>query len=314
MTSRRILPAVVAAIVYFLLDASEAFAWGPAMHVSLATEVLRQGAMLPAAIAGLITRYASDYIYGNLAADVVFAKRLSRIKQFCHHWSTGFSILDRAQDDRQRAFAYGYLSHLAADTVAHGKYVPRQVAVSATTVNFGHLYWEVRADLAVGPNYWLQVNRVVRGDFQPHHELLETLLTDTFLPFQANRGIFTGMSRLTSMPSWHRTVEAWGRRSRLELPTSLVEAYRAESLERIRCLLCNQERSPVLQEDPNGTAALEYLRLHRRQLRHLRRRGLPHAHTVWETASAYAPAPWLPVPPAPALPPPTTPLLPAGNS
>ena len=290
MRSRNLLAAVVAAVVYLLFDTDVALAWGPGVHVALASEVLSRAAWLPAAVAGLITRYGRDYLYGNLAADLVFAKRLSRVKQFCHHWSTGFTVLDRARDDQGRAFAYGYLSHLAADTVAHGKFVPHQIAVTRTTVSFGHLYWEMRADVTVGSAVWQQVDEALTGDHDDHHALLAELLTDTFLPFDANRQLFTGLNRLVGRKSWQRTMSMWERRSRHDLPSTLLDGFLAESLDRTMCLLTSLCRSPVLSEDPNGTAALAYLRAHRRQLRRLRRRGLPPGQRVWETAASYAPA------------------------
>jgi len=43
-----------------------------------------------------------------------------------------------------RAFAFGYLAHLAADTVAHNYFVPRQLAVTSSTSSLGHSYWESR--------------------------------------------------------------------------------------------------------------------------------------------------------------------------
>ena len=54
-----------------------AFAWGPATHVGLATSVLDHLALLPTAVAAVLGRHAIAYLYGNIAADVVFAKRLS---------------------------------------------------------------------------------------------------------------------------------------------------------------------------------------------------------------------------------------------
>ena len=143
--SMRITWSMIVVILACLLgQTKEALAWGPATHVGLAASILEHLELLPGAVAAVLARRKIAYFYGNIAADVVFAKRWSRIKQFCHHWSTAFSLLDAARNDRAQAFAYGYLSHLAADTVAHGKYVPRQIAVSQWPVNFGHFYWELR--------------------------------------------------------------------------------------------------------------------------------------------------------------------------
>ena len=80
-------------MVFLVLPAAEALAWGPATHVKLASDLLDLSHLLPAAVAGLLARCRRDYIFGNIAADVVLAKRLSRVRQFCHHWATGFAIL-----------------------------------------------------------------------------------------------------------------------------------------------------------------------------------------------------------------------------
>ncbi|HUU84049.1 MAG TPA: zinc dependent phospholipase C family protein [Phycisphaerae bacterium] len=292
MSFRNLAPAIVAALIYTLLDTDSASAWGPGVHVALGTQILEQAALLPAAIAGLITRFAGDYLYGTLAADVVFAKRLSAIKQFCHHWSTGFAVLDRASTDRGRAFAYGYLSHLAADTVAHGKYVPYQLAVTRSTVNFGHVYWELRADATVEPEAWNRVRAISAGSYGDHHGVLAGVLTRTFLPFDANQELFFRINRLCGRSSWQRTMAVWERCSRYPLSPALLARYHSECIDRTICLLTSMRRSPLLLEDPNGTAALAYIRAHRREMRRLKRRGLPRRQRIRETAASHAPAIW----------------------
>ena len=91
-----IAPALVAGITYWILSAAEAWAWGPATHVRLAHEVLSTLSLLPAGVAGIVSKYAVDYVFGSLAADVVFAKKRSRIKQVCHQWPTGFDLFRSA--------------------------------------------------------------------------------------------------------------------------------------------------------------------------------------------------------------------------
>ena len=159
----------LAAAVLVLTDADTALAWGPATHIGLASSILDQLSLLPSAVGAVLARHGVSYLYGNIAADVVFAKRWSRIKQFCHHWTIGFELLESAPDDQCKAFAYGYLSHLAADTVAHGKFVPRQISASECTVNFGHLYWELRADGIEEESHWRALDRLLRTEHNHHH-------------------------------------------------------------------------------------------------------------------------------------------------
>ena len=275
--------------VILMVCAEPALAWGPATHVGLAASVLERLGLLPAAVAAILGRHAFAYIYGSIAADVVFAKRWSKVKQFCHHWSTGFRLLEAADNDRAAAFAYGYLSHLAADTVAHGKFVPRQIVVSDCTVNFGHFYWELRADGAQREAAWSLLETVIHGDHSDHHATLESQLTDTFLPYELNRALFRRLNALTVRQGFRRTVDMWGRCSRWELPPVLLADYQAECVDRIHSVLTEGARSALLHEDPNGTSALMQLRVRRREVRRMKRGGVPVEQRRLEAALGLSP-------------------------
>ena len=282
-------PAVLFAVGFALCAAPEAWAGGPATHIGLAGSVLDQLALLPAGVAAVLMRHRFAYLFGSMATDVVFAKRLSRIKQFCHHWSTGFRLLEQAADDRAQAFAYGYLSHLAADTVAHGKFVPRQIVLSGSSVNFGHFYWELRADALQEDSIWSKLEWVVDGDHAPHHAALSELITDTFLSYPLNRLLFDRMNALAVRRDFRRTVAVWNKRSRWYLSPALVDGYRAECLDRIHSILSEGIESPLLREDPNGTSALMQLRVRRREARRLRRQGVSIERRLREVSHGFAP-------------------------
>ncbi len=270
-------------------NADAVFAWGPATHVGLAGSVLEQLGLLPTAIAALLARHRIAFVYGNIAADMVFAKRLSRVKQFCHHWSTGFRLLEAARGEEDRAFAYGYLSHLAADTVAHGKFVPRQIVLSGSTVNLGHLYWELRADSLQPETSWVSLRSVIQWNHAAHHSLMATQLQDTFLPFHLNRICFDRMNAVASHPCFRGAVAQCARLSPVSLSCSLVDGYRGESIDRTVDVLTNGHRSTLLREDPNGTSALMQVHVRRRHLRRLRRAGTPIGSHLRETRMGWAP-------------------------
>lgn len=282
-------PTVIVALVALLSGSDQALAWGPVTHVNLAASVLERLPLLPAAVAMVLARHGVPYLYGSIAADIVLAKRWSRIKQFCHHWSTAFGLLDAAKDDRATAFAYGYLSHLAADTVAHGKYVPRQIVVSESSVSFGHFYWELRADATEAEASWQLLEKVLKDDHADHHQALESHMRGTFLPYELNRLLFGQMNALTVRREFRRTVDVWNRYSRWFLPPELVDGYRAESLDRVFSILTEGHRSMLLREDPNGTSALMHLRVRRREVRRLKRRGLPVERRLLEASRGLAP-------------------------
>ena len=282
--------AIVAGLIVFAM-CEPAWAWGPATHIGLGETILGQLALLPAAMALLLRRHSASYLYGNIAADVVFAKRLSRVKQFCHHWSTGFRLLEKAKDNEARAFAYGYLSHLAADTVAHGKYVPRQIILSGVSVNFGHLYWELRADNIQSDERWRRLSAVLRDEHAAQHHQLRAEIRDTLLSYHMNRAIFDGMNKVTVRSGFRRTIAAWGRLSRHTLSQDLLRGYEGEAIDRILSVLTHGDRSSVLRDDPNGTSALMQLSVLRRDSRKRERAGeLPMRH-VAEASRTWAPAP-----------------------
>jgi len=286
-------PGVVVLLACVFGVTEHALAWGPAAHVGLGRAVLDNLGLLPAAVGAILGRYGLAYLYGNIAADIVFAKRLSRIKQFCHHWSTAFRLLDNARDDRGKAFAYGYLSHLAADTVAHGKFVPHQLTVSECTLHFGHLYWELRADAAEKESTWRQLEDLLQEDHTEHHASLAEHITDTFLSYEFNRLLFKQMNALAMRQSFRRTMHVWRRYSRWYLSPYLLSGYRSECVDRIQSILSEGLESRLLREDPNGTSALMHLRVQRRAHRRLRRQGVPVARRQLESSYGLAPQPRL---------------------
>ena len=278
-------------IVVILCHENVALAWGPAAHISMGQSLLGQLSTMSAAVAAVLARDKIAYLYGIIAADVVFAKRLSRVKQSCHHWATAFRLLDRAESNRQQAFAYGYLSHLAADTVAHGLYVPHQVITTDMPMNIGHLYWELRADAVQNRAHWKTLEGMLRHDHDDHHERLSGELSGTFLPYELNRLVFDGLNTITSAEVFRRTLDVWGRYSSRPLPPPLMRYYHDESVMRMMAVLNEGDRCALLREDPNGTSAMMQVQVHRREWRKRRRRGQPTQHHKDESSRAFAPPP-----------------------
>jgi hypothetical protein len=279
-----------AVVLVVLAWPTATYAWGPATHVKLASDILENLQLLGTGVAALLSKYGKDYLFGNIAADMVVAKRLSKVKQICHHWATGFAIYEDARSDQGRAFALGYLSHLAADTVAHGKFLPRQMTLTRTTMAFGHLYWELRADATIGPHYWAKLRGVLNEVYDEHEQTLSERLTDTFLPFALNWRLFYRMNRFVGRHVLRRALDSWHRLSRWQLSDQLMREYRAECVNRIVDVLQHGRQARVCHEDPNGNAALAYTRVQRRQLRQMARLGLIVPHILYEVAVVHAPA------------------------
>ena len=70
---------------------------------------------------------AAIYMVATLLADVIIGKKWSRRRKKCHDWAAGWRLLENSHDDRTTAFAHGFITHLAADTVAHNHFIPEQI-------------------------------------------------------------------------------------------------------------------------------------------------------------------------------------------
>jgi len=304
----------ILACLFVLVATDQAFAWGPATHIGLARTVLDHLFLVPPAIAVVLARHGWAYLYGNIAADIVFAKRWSRVKQFCHHWSTAFRLLDAADDEQARAFTYGYLSHLAADTIAHGKFIPHQLVLSGCSFHFGHLYWELRADAAEPPPSWETLEQVLDRDHSEHHERLEGHFKGTFLPYDVNRLLFHQVNTFVVRRDLRRKLNTWGRYSRWNLAEDLLQSYRVECVDRMLSILNEGRRSSLLRDDPNGMSALMQVKVRRREVRRLKQRGLPVKRRLEEASRGLAPRSYASPEAYPLLPDPLLPGTPGDDA
>src|SRR5262249_13710253 len=132
-----------------------AHAWGPITHLVHGSTVLSQAASLGGPLGDLLDVNRLAYLYGNIAADIFHAKKYTRsLYTHCHCWPVGWQIVDAATNEREEAFAYGYLSHLAADVYSHNHYVPVQLVTSFEARTLRHIYWEARFDAAQERDRW----------------------------------------------------------------------------------------------------------------------------------------------------------------
>jgi hypothetical protein len=114
---------VVLAVSIFCAPAL-AHAWGGGIHLQVGLDVLENLALLPAGISAILAAHPRDYLYGCITADIIVGKKYTRYLLNCHRWNIGEKVLQAATTDSERACAYGYLSHLAADSIAHNYFIP----------------------------------------------------------------------------------------------------------------------------------------------------------------------------------------------
>jgi hypothetical protein len=161
-----------------LIWAKSALAWGPAVHTVTALSLLSDTSLIAAGIANILTSFPREYLYGCLAADFFIGKGNRKTSKHPHNWQGGFRFLWEAASDREKAFAYGFLSHLAADVVAHNLCMPQLISSSASGLPVSHLYWEMKADHLVGPAYLKFARQVLTADHPDCDDLLNLISSE----------------------------------------------------------------------------------------------------------------------------------------
>ena len=270
-TRRRLRSSVVlAAIVIFgaiVLSPAPLWAWTPGTHVFLGDAILQNPGLLPSAIAELLAAFPADFLYGSIAADTSIAKKYAEVGRHCHSWRIGLEIYDEAQEPALRAFALGYLAHLAADVVAHNFFVPRQLAVTSSTTALGHSYWESRIDTHLGDRWPRRARDLLSIDHSPADLHLDRILSPTLFGTSTNRRIFRGMVYVTDTDSWQRIFQLISENSRWDLSDAEVSRYLLRAFDYIIDLLQRWDASEPFQFDPSGDAPLREAKRVRRLAR-----------------------------------------------
>jgi len=254
----------LAALLLLVMLPATAHAWTPGTHILLSDAVLRSAALLPPVLAALLREHSWDFLYGSIAADTSIAKKYARFGRHCHSWNVGFEILQKAKDERLQAFAWGYLSHLAADVVAHNYFVPYQLAATSATTALGHSYWESRFETHLGQRFPRRAVEVILRDHAASDAHLDRVLSPTIFSTHTNRRIFRGMVHATDNAGWQRVFSLVAANSRWDLAEALVGAHLARSYDYVMDFLILEAGSVACTYDPSGEVALRSAKIVRR--------------------------------------------------
>ncbi|HEX6558990.1 MAG TPA: zinc dependent phospholipase C family protein [Longimicrobiales bacterium] len=286
----RYLIALLSAALLVLLLPHSAWAFGPAAHVYLGSQLLDTLTLLPIWLADLLRVYPQSFLYGSMAADISLAKKYVPAGRHCHFWHVGEEILEGAQNDRLRAVAYGYLAHLAADTIAHNYFVPRQLLLTSSTKALGHSYWEHRLDVQLGERYTALAREVVMDyDHSEADNLFDSVLSGTIFSFETNRRIFRGMIRFQDNERWHTVFDRLIQSSRWNLTEETMEAYLSRAFEFLVDYLLHGRDSAPAALDPVGDFNLHLAKKVRRLA--IREGALYDAQVLHDMADDFFPLP-----------------------
>jgi hypothetical protein len=209
------------------------FAWGPMTHMYLGNELLSCASLLPAGIFALLKKHKQDFLYGNLMADMILGKKYLPDDKSSHSWDVGLNLLDQAKTWPERAFAYGYLAHLAADTVAHE-------TLTEDLGNLGHTWVEMKADSLIDKTYWLQTVMMKRSVRKRSDLLLENALDSYMFSVKTNKRIYKSMVFLS----------VFNKKRRSGVDRALIHDLHEESISRMLDLLQHGTDSLILNKKP----------------------------------------------------------------
>lgn len=236
---------IISFILSILLIPSIADAWGPLTHIYLGYQVLDFGAALvPAGIYAIIKKYKSDFLYGNVSADIILGRRFQAFETNSHSWEIAWKLLGSAKTDRQKAFAYGYLMHLCADTVAHN--------MERSKIPFIHSILEIKSDSLIDKKYRRIMKMLDKGMQMRNDIFLEKRVESLFFSFKTNKRIFKGILMLSRIPNYTPLSNFIDGRFPYEIPVEHIYTFQQLALTRMIELLNNGMDSEVLKEHPLG--------------------------------------------------------------
>jgi Zinc dependent phospholipase C len=269
-------PLIVAALAaaVLLVVPEQAWAWGPVTHLVHGSMILERLALLPKEVQLLLARFPYEYLYGCIGADIIQAKKFTRsLYTHCHHWRTGWSVLESAREDAERAFAYGYLSHLASDTFSHNYYLPMRLITSFRARAMKHVYWEARFDANQRAERW-PVLTLVAAHVYPHcDDLVARVVERTLFSFRTNKRIFDSLLALQRLEYWRSVMQRVTESDRYPLAVADINRFNGLCAEAIVDLMKNGKDAACQAVDPTGHEHLRRANLVRKRLRALARRG-----------------------------------------
>ncbi|HLE40352.1 MAG TPA: zinc dependent phospholipase C family protein [Nitrospirota bacterium] len=202
-------------------------------HMYLANEIFSYAPLIPAGIFALMKRHRQDFLYGNLMADMVLGKKYLPEDKSSHCWDVGLKLLRHANEWPEKAFAYGFLSHLAADTVAHE-------TLTDNMRNMGHTWVELKADSVINKVYWLQSVTFSKAVQRRNDLFLENSLDSFVFSLKTNKRIYKGMVFLSFL----------NKKRKRGVDKEFLTNLHDESIARMLDLLKNGTDASVLYKNP----------------------------------------------------------------
>jgi hypothetical protein len=252
---------VVLSFVLALLAPHEALAWGPGVHTASARFVLANLDLVAPVAAALIARFPKTYLYGCLSADFFVGKGTKVRPGHSHNWESASRLVRAASSEQLMVHALGYMSHLAADVVAHNYYVPQVMARTVLPGNLAHVYVEMQADSRLTGGHGIRGRKSMpAAQRMLDKNLASALQKNRFTTFCRKR-VFRGGMELAGLRGWNRSLRFAQRVLPLPDDRALLDAMFELSLRAVLDVLDSPEGTVLRDFDPIGSRNLSRAKL-----------------------------------------------------
>lgn len=245
--------------------------WGPGLHLHFGNMILNE--KIETREFELIKRNPMKFLYGNIAPDITLGKKyIKEAEKHSHIWDTGFRVLENALDDKKKALAYGYLSHLASDIIAHNFFLPKQLVAGYGLRSVSHTILEIKADMLIYKDTEETIKKMVDEDFSSEDSYIRENVSKAVLPFGVNKKIFEYSLRSVKNKHFYNVFkfitnhDEWSKENKEYMKEYHVFAYNM-----ILDIIKNGKNSMAVKYDPNGESNLSVLKELRKEYRILRK-------------------------------------------
>jgi hypothetical protein len=258
-------------LLFFILP-TFAYSWGPFTHIAYGNYIISNLTNLAfdPKLKELLINFSYDYLYGCIIADVIIGKKFVKYLYNCHNWKVACKLWENAKENNEKAFALGYLSHLAQDVVAHNYFIPIQMIRSYNGRTLRHLYWEMRFDSLIVNDEIMDLSYIIaHKDYVKDDKLLEVSLKFPFFSFKTTKRIFDSLLLVQRIEKLQDLIKNITDRSKFIISKSDFNESKNLSIKLTINFLQKITASEVLINDPMGTKNLKLAKIIRKNLRKL---------------------------------------------
>lgn len=256
-----ILGVATALLFVIVLAPDQAYAWGPVTHLHLSAGFLEQYRDFISSAVPAILQHPLSFLYGCVAPDRFLAKNLKGYKEHTHNWDRAFDMLRFAATWDLQAFCFGYLSHLAADVVAHNLFVPSKMLLRKGLGNRSHSYWELRFEEKQPDTAW-QLAR--ETEEIPGSEGLDRFMavfqSPSVFSYETNLRVTRRVFRMLESDRARRAIGLFAHRGSDAIDDQEADLYQRLCCECMHDVLANREKSRCADADPSGRVRIHHAR------------------------------------------------------